>query len=61
MNATPTCCEYCLHFEFDDEYEEHICTISIDQDELSRYYTHSKYRCPYFKIYNEYSTVNKQI
>lgn len=54
-------CEMCVHFDFDEEIEESFCSIAFDQDEISRYYTDSKYKCPYFKLYNEYDTVKKQI
>lgn len=55
------CCEICVHYDFDEEMEEYFCGVAFDQDELSRYYTHSNYTCPYFKVYNEYDTVKKQI
>ncbi len=55
------CCELCSHYVYDDEIEEQICEINIDEDEMSRYYSFSKYACPYFHYDNEYETVNKQI
>ena len=29
-------CEYCINFEYDDEYEEYVCTVDMDEDEVYR-------------------------
>ncbi len=54
-------CEYCSHYVYDEETETQYCEISIDEDEVARYYSYSKYSCPYFHYDNEYETVHKQI
>ena len=52
-------CEMCAHFIYDDEYEENICNMDRDEDELISFYQ-SRTSCPYFKFYDEYKMVRKQ-
>jgi hypothetical protein len=27
-----TLCESCVYFDYDEEYEENVCTINLDED-----------------------------
>ena len=53
-------CETCWHYDYDEEYEEYVCMMSFDEDEAVRYLSGSKNRCPYFRFYDEYKSVQKQ-
>ncbi len=51
-------CEMCLYYAYDDEYDEDVCTVSLDMDE----YEHlvSGGACPFFRPGDEYTIVRKQ-
>lgn len=59
MDNTQQCesCQYCEYDDYSDSYE---CMMNLDEDELSRFYSQSKYSCPYYKYYDEYTMVRKQ-
>ncbi len=53
-------CDICVHYEYDDDAGEEICTLNLDEDEYERY-LHGNYKsCPYFQPYDEYKVVQKQ-
>ena len=51
-------CEYCMHFEYDDEYEDYVCTVDMDEDEVYR--INNDRPCPYFRQGDEYTIARKQ-
>ena len=53
-------CEDCLYYDYDEEYEDYVCMMSFDEDEAVRYLSSGKNRCPYFRFYDEYKSVQKQ-
>ena len=53
-------CENCEYYDYDEEYEDYICTQNLDEDEMSRFMQSSYRSCPYFKYYDEYKSVQKQ-
>lgn len=53
-------CEQCAYFDYDEEWEENVCTLILDEDELARFYSSAEKKCPYFKEYDEYTMVRKQ-
>ena len=53
-------CEDCLYYDYDEEYEDYICRMSFDEDEAVRYLSGGSMRCPYFRFYDEYKSVQKQ-
>ena len=57
--STKNQCEMCAHYVYDDEYEENICNMNLDEDELVSFYQ-QRTSCPYFKFYDEYKMVQKQ-
>lgn len=55
-----TSCDFCMNYEYDEEYEEYTCIIDMDEDEMARCRM-SKYEgCPYFRMGDEYTIVRKQ-
>lgn len=52
-------CEDCLYFDYDEEYEDYVCKMSFDEDEVIRYLS-GKNTCPYYRFYDEYKSVQKQ-
>ncbi len=54
-------CDTCNNFVFDEEYEDYVCTVNLDEDEIERFYRDERYSCPYYQSDNEYRIVKKQI
>ena len=40
-------CEYCMNYEYDEDYEYYVCTQDLDQDEMYRFITGQFRKCPY--------------
>ena len=56
-----TRCEECAYFVYDDEYEEYMCEINLDEDEVARFYSDFHYNCPYYRNGDEYKVVRHQM
>ena len=54
-------CESCVYYDYDEYYEEYSCTMSLDEDEMRRFLTKDTAACPYYRFYDEYKSVHKQI
>ena len=54
-------CESCEFYDYDEEYEEYICNARLDQDEMANFIGGRTNRCPYYRYYDEYKSVHKQI
>lgn len=53
-------CEFCMNYEYDEEYECYSCIIDMDEDEMMRMYSDKRRGCPYFRMGDEYTIVRKQ-
>ncbi len=51
-------CETCEFYDWDDDMQENVCIANLDEDEFYRMM--SSPRCPFYKYYNEYKSVQKQ-
>ena len=56
-----TRCEECAYFVYDDEYEEYLCEIDLDEDEVAHFYSDAHYNCPYYRNGDEYKVVRHQM
>lgn len=54
-------CDSCEFYDYDEEWEEYLCTLSLDEDEMIRFLSGDTGRCPYYRYYDEYKSVHKQI
>ena len=54
-------CEDCEFYDFDEEWEEYVCSMSLDEDEMIDFLGGNTNRCPYYRYYDEYKSVHKQI
>ena len=54
-------CETCEFYDYDEEYEENVCIMKLDEDEMVRFLTGNTQSCPYYRFYDEYKSVQKQI
>ena len=51
-------CDTCEFYNWDENMQENVCTANRDEDEFYRMMTSRK--CPFYKYYNEYKSVQKQ-
>ena len=54
-------CETCVFYDYNDEYDYYECMVNLDQDELSNFLMGNTRACPFYRFYDEYKSVNKQI
>ena len=59
-NQKISSCESCEFFDYDEEYGENVCTVSLDEDEMLDYLSGNTRSCPYYRFYDEYKSVQKQ-
>jgi hypothetical protein len=56
-----TNCECCLNYEYDEDYNQYVCDVNLDEDEMSQFLRDNFYNCPYFQFNDEYKIVRKQM
>ena len=54
-------CDSCEFYDYDEYIDEYYCKANLDQDDLERYITGTNSQCPYYRYYDEYKSVQKQI
>lgn len=54
-------CEMCAYYIYDEEYEEYVCDINMDEDDLYRLISSHYRECPYFQSGDEYEVVKHQM
>ena len=55
------CCEECIYYAYDEEYEEYYCTVEMDEDDYARMSYDSHSGCAHFTRGDEYTIVRKQM
>ncbi len=58
--STGVNCDYCAHYDWDDEGEYYVCNKTLDEDEMAQFLHGSFKSCPYFQNYDEYKIARKQ-
>ena len=54
-------CESCQYYEYDEYTDSYGCSVSMDEDEMAGYVSGMTRDCKYYKFYDEYKSVQKQI
>lgn len=54
-------CETCEFYDYDEELDAYVCDVALDQDELANFLGKQTQSCPYYRFYDEYKSVHKQI
>ena len=54
-------CESCEFYQYDDYADSYTCTMNLDEDEMAGFLSHSTSGCHYYRFYDEYKSVHKQI
>ncbi|MBQ8905745.1 MAG: hypothetical protein IJY85_05185 [Ruminococcus sp.] len=55
------CCEMCVNYVYDEDYECYQCLVNLDEDELGRFLSGNCDGCPYFRLDDEYGVVRHQM
>ena len=58
---SPSNCETCVFYDYDEYDDAYVCAMSLDQDELAGFLSGRTRECPYYRYYDEYKSVHKQI
>lgn len=54
-------CESCVFYSYDEDYDDYICEMDLDEDEMRLFIQGSFHTCPYFQYGDEYRIVRKQM
>ena len=54
-------CEDCEFYDYDEVVDAYVCQVSLDEDEMAAFVAGQTGRCPYYRYYDEYKGVHKQI
>ena len=57
----PASCESCEFYVYDDDLEAYACDLSLDEDEMVGFLCGQTKSCPYYRFYDEYKSVQRQI
>ena len=54
-------CDTCEFYDYDEYIDAYYCKVNLDQDDFEHYMTEKNFSCPYYRFYDEYKSVHKQI
>lgn len=54
-------CDTCAYFVFDEEYEDYVCSVDMDEDDLGRLMSGTVKACVFYRNGDEYAVVRKQM
>lgn len=54
-------CESCEFYDYDEYEDAYVCQMKLDEDEMYRFLQGKNQSCPYYRYYDEYKSVHKQI
>ncbi len=54
-------CESCEFYQYDDYTDSYSCSLSLDEDEMNDFLGLNTKGCHYYRFYDEYKSVHKQI
>ena len=55
-----TNCEDCMNYEYDEEYDEYLCSVDLDMDEAEAFLARRSQNCPFYRPGDEYTIVKEQ-
>ena len=56
-----TNCESCEFYDYDEYLDAYVCDLRLDEDEMVNFLSGNTRSCPYYRFYDEYKSVHKQI
>ena len=54
-------CESCEFYDYDEDMDAYVCCMALDEDDLVNFLSRNTSHCPYYRYYDEYKSVHKQI
>ena len=54
-------CDTCEFYQYDEYTDSYSCTLSLDEDEMGDFLSGISGNCHYYRFYDEYKSVHKQI
>ena len=54
-------CESCVFYEYDEYTDSYCCELNLDEDDMGAVITGATKECPYYRYYDEYKSVHRQI
>lgn len=54
-------CDTCEFYEYDEYTDSYSCNLSLDEDDMVDFLGGRTQGCPYYRYYDEYKSVQKQI
>ena len=54
-------CESCEFYDYDEYLDAYVCDLRLDEDEMVNFLSGNTRSCPYYRFYDEYKSVHKQI
>jgi len=54
-------CESCEFYDYDEYLDAYVCDLKLDEDEMVDFLSKNTKSCPYYRFYDEYKSVHKQI
>ena len=54
-------CESCEFYEYDEYTDTYGCNMRLDEDDMADFLGGRTRGCPYYRYYDEYKSVHKQI
>ena len=54
-------CETCVWYVYDEDYDDYICDMDLDEDEMSAFLRGSDFSCGFYQLDDEYAIVRKQM
>ena len=54
-------CESCEFYQYDEFTDDYSCTMNLDEDEMIVFLSGNTKSCPYYRYYDEYKSVHKQL
>ena len=53
-------CESCVFYLYDEEYDDYVCDMDLDEDEMERFLRSANDSCPFYRPGDEYRTARRQ-
>ena len=54
-------CESCEYYQYDEYTDSYTCSMNLDEDEMASFLGAISNDCKYYRYYDEYKSVQKQI
>ena len=53
-------CDTCWYYDYDEEFDEYVCIMDLDEDEMYHFLTSGKSHCPYYRQGDDYTLARRQ-